>query len=404
MSNLYARLVMGEDETTEALADLLERVLVADRERNTARFKDFISKVLLGRPTSEGLKDEFLGLVDVSPARLSVRTQYRISEGTIPDLVIFRESDPVCVVEVKIDAPIGKKQLEGYGKWLKERAADRYQPVLVLLTQATAIPREFTDPADRRYEVSLRGAAFWSEVAEWFWALCRAEHCEEQPLKSLAREFAEFLREDAMPTLDDAAIARSYLSESRRRLTEAVTNMHTGFEYPEGWKVGGAPVENPVSIWRYHYPKESDGTRYIYCGLCFKPVDPNDGGLYGYKRYANERVKKPRAVDLGDGFYAFVCIWAKAEDCKRVPGFSKNKWYEWRDGALEVSEVGLSVASTGWWHYTAGEGGPAGYARVGGLQELLDEDGRMGSGLRSWTHEALKQTQSLWSALFAKDM
>lgn len=397
MSNLYVRLVKGEDETTEALADLLERVLAGDRERNTFRFRQFVSDVLLGRSTSQGGKERFLGLLEGPAGGLSMRTQYRIPEGAIPDLVIFRGGDPICVVEVKIGAGIGERQLEGYGEWLKERAgerpADPYEPALVLLTQATVVPKEFIDSSDRRYGVPLRSAAFWGEVAEWFGALSRAEDRTEEPLRTLAGEFAEFLREHAMPTLDDAAIARNYLSESRRKLTEAVTNMQTGFEIGEGWNVGtGGPVESPVSIWRYHYPKGSDDTRYVYCGLCFKPVDPNDRGLYGYRRYGQDSAGQPRPAGLGDGFYAFVCIFASAEDCKRVPGFTENVWYERMGGELIVSEAGLAVDSTGWWHYSVGDGGPAGYARIRALQELLDDDGRLGTRLRDWTHEALKQT------------
>ena len=63
MSNLYVRLVKGEDETTEALADLLERVLAADRNKNTRRFREFFSDVLLGRATSQAGKKRFLGYV-----------------------------------------------------------------------------------------------------------------------------------------------------------------------------------------------------------------------------------------------------------------------------------------------------------------------------------------------------
>ncbi len=63
MSNLYARLVKGEDERTEALADLLERVLLKDGEENTEWFRGFVSAVLLARPTSEPKcpSSEYLG-------------------------------------------------------------------------------------------------------------------------------------------------------------------------------------------------------------------------------------------------------------------------------------------------------------------------------------------------------
>ena len=400
MSNLYVRLANGEDETTEALADLLERVLAGDRERNTSRFGDFVSDVLLGRATSQGGKERFLGLVDGSGGSLSMRTQHRIPEGTIPDLVIFRSGEPICVVEVKIGAAIGEKQLEGYGKWLKGEACCRYEPALVLLTQATGVPEEFTDPSDVRYGVSLRSAAFWSDVAAWFAALSRGEEFVEEPLKTLASEFAEFLREDAMPTLDDAAIARNYLAHSYGKLTEAVRNMQDGYAFPSHWSAGRGLGVGAVGIWKSRYPEKDLKTRYVYCGLCFKPVDWNDETLYGYRRYENESAESPKPVELGDGFYAFVCIHAKGEDCKWVPGFTENRWYEWNDGVLKVSRDGLAVDSNEWWYFLAEDRSEAGYARICALQELLDDDGRMGNRLRDWTHEALAKTQGLWTELF----
>ena len=400
MSNLYARLAYGEDETTEALADLLERVLAGDRERNTSRFGEFVSDVLLGRATSQGGKERFLGLLDGSAGSLSMRTQYRIPEGTIPDLVIFRGGDPICVVEVKIGAAIGERQLEGYGKWLKGEADCRYEPALVLLTQATGVPEEFTDPSEPRYGVSLRSPAFWSDVAAWFGTLSRGEELVEEPVKTLAGEFAEFLREDAMPTLDDAAMARNYLAHSHGKLSEAVRNMQDGYLFPSEQRAGGRVEIGPVGMWKYRYPEKDQKARYVDCGLCFKPVDRNDDALYGFKRYDNKSIVNPRTAGLGDGFYAFVCIYAKGEDCKWVPGFTENRWYEWNDGNLEVSRGGLAVDSKEWWYYLAEDRGQAGYARIGALQELLDDNGHMGNRLRDWTHDALAKTQDLWTEIF----
>ena len=240
MSNLYARLVKGEDERTEALADLLERVLAGDRQERTARFANFVSRVLLARVTDEGGKTALVNSMRESAGVLSVVTQYRIDDRSIPDLAILSGDDAVCVVEVKIDAPIGEGQLEGYGKWLQERAGDGRQRALVLLTHATPVPEEFGRPGDARYGVKLRSAAYWNRVSEWFSELGRAEAGVDEPLKTLAGEFGEFLRGEAMPTLDDAAIARKYLAESRRKLTDAVTNMQAGFEYPRTGVWGAA--------------------------------------------------------------------------------------------------------------------------------------------------------------------
>ena len=60
MINLYARLAKKENAGTEALVDLLERILKKDREAKIPRFRDFISEVLLNKPTAEEEKTSFL--------------------------------------------------------------------------------------------------------------------------------------------------------------------------------------------------------------------------------------------------------------------------------------------------------------------------------------------------------
>ena len=164
MSNLYARLAKSEAERTEALADLLERVLACDRG-GTERFAEFVSGVLLARVLDGCGKTALANLLGGSPATVSVVTQYRIDDGSIPDLVIFSGGVPVCAVEVKIDAEIGMGQLEGYGEWLKARAGEGMPAALVLLTHTTPVPDEFMRPGDGPYGVTLRGAAYWNEVS-----------------------------------------------------------------------------------------------------------------------------------------------------------------------------------------------------------------------------------------------
>ena len=161
--------------------------------------------------------------------------------------------------------------------------------------------------------------------------------------------------------------------------------------------------EGQVGIWKYHYPIRDKRFPYVYCGFCFKPVDENDDALYGYIRYENGSIDGLKPVVIGDGFYAFVCIWATVADCRRVPGFSKNRWYERKDGDLVGSEDGPSVDSTGWWHFSDEDNDKAGYARISPLQNLLDGDGRLGNEVINWAHGALEETVSLWNALFGQD-
>ena len=402
MTNLYSRLVSGEDQRTEALADLLERVLADDRERDTPRFGDFVSRVLLADATDEPAKADLLGRINDPAVVLSVATQHRIVDGSIPDMVIFDGSDPLCVVEVKIGAPRGEDQLEGYGRWLAERA--NHKPALVLLTHVTSAPPGFTDRGNGNFGVELRSVAFWNTVAEWFAELGVEEDGVDEPLKSLAAEFGEFLKEEAMPTLDDVAIARNYFSHSHQKLRQAVENMQAGYEFPGHWTPGRGIRTEPVGIWKLHYPIADDkNRRYVYCGLCFKPTDENDDALHGFARYENGSINDPKRVVIGDGFYAFVCSYAPGEDCRHVPGFNQNHWYEREDDELVRSEDVPPLESTGWWHYSAEDNYWAGYARISPLQDLLDGDGRLGNELRKWTHDALDKTVSLLNAVFGQD-
>ena len=404
MTNLYSRLVEGEDQRTEALADLLERILADDRERDRRRFGDFVSQVLLADATDEQAKEDLLRRINDSAGALSVVTQYRIPDGTIPDMVIFDGSNPLCVVEVKIDAALGEDQLEGYGRWLAATANERYKPALILLTYATSPPPGFSNRGIGIFGVELRSVAFWNRAADWFAELGVEEDGVDEPLKSLAAEFGEFLREEeAMPTLDDVAIARLYFAESHRRLTQAVENMQAGYEFPKHWRHGKGLVLEQVGIWKFHYPIQGTKFPYVYCGLCFKPVDENDHALYGYIRYENDSIDDPNPVVIEDGCYAFVCIWATAEDCRRVPGFMESCWYEHKGGRLIGSEDALPLDSTRWWHSSDVDNDAAGYARISPLQDLLDSDGRLGSKFQGWTHDALEKTASLWNALFERD-
>ena len=333
---------------------------------------------------------------------MSVVTQYRIDDGSIPDLVIFSGGVPVCAVEVKIDAEIGMGQLEGYGEWLKARAGEGMPAALVLLTHITPVPDEFMRPGDGPYGVTLRGAAYWNEVSEWFAKLGRAGNGVDEPLKTLAGEFGEFLRESDMPTLDDIAIARQYYTNSHEVLSTTVNNMLVGYQFPSYWNAGKGLTHKRAGIWRYYYPADDRSSRFVYFGLSFKPVDAHDDSLYGFRRYDVSKLGVPQARDLEDGYYAFVCIWGPEEVCKYVPAYYENRWYARQDGKWMVSEFASNVDSKGWYYYTTGGGGSAGYAQIQSVQDLLDADGRIGRRLQAWTAGVLGKTVSLWGELFGE--
>ncbi len=406
MTNLYARLVRKEDDRTEALADLLERLLAKDRKDGTTRFTNFVSGVLLGNPTDEHQKTFFECTLNESLNTLRIETQHYISDSTLPeaygktpDIVVFKEGKPVCVVEVKVDAKIADGQLERYGAWLIENADDSNVAALVLLTTyAIRPPETFRDSTCQSYGVGLRSIAYWNDVSRWFGELATDTIDSDALLTSLAREFSTFLKEGEMPTLDDVAVARNYYTHSHQVLTDAVdSNMR--YVFPDDWRHGQGVSHKPVGIYRLIYPDKESNSRGIYYGLCFKPVDENDDCLLGFERYENGAgtPESPRAIE--DGFYAFVYVYAPAEQCAMIPGFTRNQWYRRQGEHLVECEDGLEADSTEWYYCHELDGRYANYGKVRPIQEMLDEDGYFENGLQEWTRRVAEETECLLRAL-----
>ena len=393
MTNLYARLVRNENTRTEALVDLLERILKEDQEAETKRFRHFISEVLLDQPTADEEKENFLRTLNATPLNdLSIKTQYQTPTRVIPDIVVLNGNHPICAIEVKTDAPIGEGQLNNYDTFLQE-AVDGSPTALVLLTHTTQPPEGFTNPTHEAYRTSLRSVASWNKVAKWF-----EKNDFDEPLNTLAREFGEFLKEDTMPTLDDVAIARHYLAHPHEALIGAVQNMVAGDQLPDGWSAGQLNRIRPgrIGISGWLDPIDNDSSiRWVSYGLCFNPVDENDEHLYGYQRYENDDAGDPRPVKIEDGFYAFVRVLGPSDECQEIPGYLENQWYGHN---LARAEDGPAVASTGWHYYCHNRRG--GYAKIRPIQELLDSDGRIGDRLQKWTREVLGDAVQLWNVLF----
>ena len=400
--SIYDRLVAVEDQRTEALADLLERVLATDRMSEAQWFGHFVTDVLLAGTTNERAMAAFLSSFGATREPLSVATQYQIDQidySARPDMVVFRGSDPLFVIEVKIHAPVSDGQLERYGLWLAARAEGRYTPALVLLTQRARAPAGFVDAEIGGFGVQLRSVASWQAVAEWFTKLALEENGVEEPLKSLAREFSVHLEEEEdVPTLDDVAIARLYLEHSHERLTNSVARLADGFIFPDGRERSPKVTVESVGVYSTVWPAAGRDDN-IYYGFGFKPVIEHDDTLHGFCRYMNHSTNDPKRVEITDGVYAFAYVDVNEEYCRRIPGFSKDLWYERLDRNLVRIEGPGAANSTGWWHYSSNDRG--GYARICALQELLDDDGRMRNRLREWVHEALSDTLGLRSALFA---
>ncbi len=400
--NLYTRLVKNENARTEALVDLLERILKKDQEEKTTRFRYFISEVLLNEPTSEEEKVGFLETLKNMPLNaLSINAQYRTLIGVIPDIVVFNGDRPICAIEVKIDASLGEEQLESYDAFLQQ-TANGNPTALVLLTQSTQPPEGFTNPDSRAYRTSLRSLASWGKVAKWFEELSQ-ESAIDEPLNTLAREFGEFLKEDAMPTLDDAARARLYLTHSHNALVGAVQNMAAGAgeQLPDGWSAGNNNRirQGRIGISGWLAPRDNDSSiRWVQYGLCFNPVDESDEYLCSYQRYENENgIALPEPIKIEDGFYAFVCVRGRSDECQKIPGYSNNQWYEQN---LVQTQNGPNANSKGWYYYCGARVPEGGYAKICPIQELLDSDGHLRDRLQEWTHGRLAEAIHLWNTLF----
>ena len=399
MTNLYSRLAAytthRENYRTEALVDILERLLGKECEESTNRFLNFFSQVLLANSTNQRKKD-FLDGLENSLNRLSIKTQHSIPEA-IPDIVVLNGQQPVCVVEVKIGAGIGDNQLEKYGEYLKQAEdTNGNLTALVFLTHATSPPEGFTDPACCTYGVDLRSVAYWSTVANWFKKLANEECGIDDSLKTLIYEFSEYLfKEDSMFTLDDIAITRTYYSQSHSSITRAIETIASQFQFGNNWR-NLTHSHKPMAISSTRNAQNGQG--WINFGLSFKPVDESDDSLFGFRRYDNSGADgAPNFCRVKDGVYAFVRIFGRYEtyaEIQKIPGYTNNQWYD-----LESNEINnLPVNSNGWYYNDSSRNHQyPGYAKIEPIYNLCDIDGNCYNELREWIHRELEIAVSLFS-------
>lgn len=166
-----------ENLTTEAFANLLRQFIQSDHDAARA-----VLAVLTGR----GVAFE-----EVDCAYISVKTQVATPKGT-PDLVI-RAPRKIIVVEVKVDADLGKDQLPRYRKWLNSRQVPNSCSCLVLLTK---------EPLDKSAQCQMDDArpvvhARWQNVAHCLKEL-KQRGTLGQPNRYLTEQFLEFLAERRM--------------------------------------------------------------------------------------------------------------------------------------------------------------------------------------------------------------
>ena len=399
MTNLYSRLAAytthRENYRTEALVDILERLLGKECEESTNRFLKFFSRVLLANSTNQRKKD-FLDGLENSLNRLSIKTQHSIPEA-IPDIVVLNGQQPVCVVEVKIGAGIGDNQLEKYGEYLKQAEdTNGNLTALVFLTHATSPPEGFTDPACCTYGVGLRSVAYWSTVANWFKKLANEECGIDDSLKTLIYEFSEYLfKEDSMFTLDDIAITRTYYSQSHSSITRAIETIASQFQFGKNW---GNLIHSHKPMAISSTRNAQNGQGWINFGLSFKPVDESDDSLFGFRRYDNSGADgAPNFCRVKDGVYAFVRIFGRYEtyaEIQKIPGYTNNQWYD-----LESNEINNLPVNSNGWYYNDSSRYPQwpGYAKIEPIYNLCDIDGNFYNELREWIHRELEIAVSLFN-------
>jgi hypothetical protein len=155
-------------------------------------FLDLFKNIFL-KNSEQSVKEIFLKEIK-NPKNLEFRTQYRTSSNGIPDLVIFKDGKPICLIENKHASPIGspgienkKDQLGNYGCWLRKKSPIDFEPALILLTHFTTPPPGFVDSSCTDYGTKLRSVAYWPDVANWFKELSENQSEVNERLK-LSRE------------------------------------------------------------------------------------------------------------------------------------------------------------------------------------------------------------------------
>jgi hypothetical protein len=200
-----------EDYLTECLADLFNRF-------DGCAQKQFIRRLFV--PAGEQSKwDRFSSGFDA----LRMETQHAILKGRI-DLVVFAGSDPVVVIENKIDAPIsenfdGDDQLEIYGRWITATNRSAFHGVVCLLTHLTEPSEGFISGA-KRCGGATPHVVKWSSLAGALMDVKEFVGPQQVDVITLASEFLRFLEEMNMSHdfagRDEFAAAMLYLRAGSR--------------------------------------------------------------------------------------------------------------------------------------------------------------------------------------------
>ncbi len=217
MPSLYGRLFAYrerrdrrplEDFLTEALCDLLNRLPRDVMGR-------FVAELLLPPAATRAWQQ----VVD-DGGKLLWATQQAIGDYGRLDLMLAGDETPLLVVENKVGHTGTVGQLAGYGQWLLGRqvAGQTWRGVVVFLTHFTPPPDGFATGDTSTYGVPWQCVCRWPAV--WRWLNANASAQPGTTWQALAKELADFLRENEMTsetmTQHDLSALEVYLPSAAR--------------------------------------------------------------------------------------------------------------------------------------------------------------------------------------------
>lgn len=305
-----------EDFSTEALADLLNRLL--EKKGPTRRATEvFLTQVLCdgqGKDLDQRLR---------SAERLIFGTQRRVFlKGNRPrrlDLCLYADKALALVIENKVRETRGRaeyvtddpsktaKQLEEYAQYLR---GERSDAGLVLLSIDEG-PGDFLSD-EKRYPASFRSVCRWPQVWLWLTKLASRNNLEPELLVFI-REFILFLKEKNMDDIDAKEFQRfgkslpvvcDYLETFDNKLREILKDARKVAEktLPQ-YKKQLLPASLPASNVRSDVENAIGDFAYCY------DSGTKDWELMKLKWYVGWGFQCPNAkAAKGAKVQAFVCI------------------------------------------------------------------------------------------------
>jgi len=181
-------LSQAENFLTEALADLFNRFPLQIRIEFLVQMLPSSCSDRLRNRCKDGKQIEALTQVSLGVAGFVKR----------PDMIVYVDSKPLILLEVKIDAALQKDQLKTYSVWMGSKCSGDWPGAVVFLTHRTRAPDGFEN--DGREGNSVIGVTrTWKYIGDWLVKnldLNQSEttHC------ALASDFSHFLERQGLMT------------------------------------------------------------------------------------------------------------------------------------------------------------------------------------------------------------